>query len=138
LAEVQYDASAPNSSSGIPGEPRPSGSGQGAGEAAEPRASAAATQIPSAVQASGTTLMKGAQDMTQEWAMQAQAVFQRNLDTVNALMRARSITEAMAIQDRFLRETFDSMLQGSRRLSELMVATTSDTMRGTAPSQPGR
>jgi|GEM_PF-6357509 len=96
-----------------------------------------ATRMASAAQASttaGTTIAQGAQDMTREWATQAQQVFQRNVDTLNALMQARTLGEAMTIQDRYLRESIDGMLQASRRLSEMMVATTGAAMRSAGAS----
>lgn len=76
----------------------------------------------------GTVIAHGLQDISREWLGQAQERLQKNLDGVNALLRARSPQDAIAVQSDLARDNLEALLQQSRRVSERIVAVADEAM----------
>jgi phasin family protein len=67
----------------------------------------------------GTVLAQGLQDITRAWLSITQDGVQRTLDGFNALARARSVQEFVTLQSDLVRDNFETMVNGSRRVAEL-------------------
>lgn len=76
----------------------------------------------------GTVLAHGFQDMSRELATRAQDRVQRNIDGVNRLMRARTPQDALVIQSDLVRGGLEDFIEGSRRVSELMLGVADEAM----------
>lgn len=85
----------------------------------------------------GTVLAHGFQDMSRELATRAQDRVQRNIDGVNRLMRARTPQDALVIQSDLVRGGLEDFIEGSRRVSELMLGVADEAMEkiGAQPQQ---
>lgn len=68
---------------------------------------------------SNTVLARGMQDLSEEWIGLAQERLQKNIDSLTALTRCRSLSELMEAQGAILRNNLTQMLENSRRLVAL-------------------
>ena len=64
-------------------------------------------------------LVHGMQDVSGEYLEMVQECMQKNLDGMNALMRCRSLPEALAAQGALLQENLELTVSNSRRLAEI-------------------
>jgi len=71
-----------------------------------------------AVTRCGTVLTQAFQDASRNWFALSQKQWQRNLDGVNKLARARSVQEFAAVQSELVRESLQHMVQDSRAITE--------------------
>ena len=71
-----------------------------------------------AVTRCGTVLTQAFQDASRSWFGLAQRQFQRNLEGMNKLMRAKSVQEFAAIQSELVRESLQHMVQDSKAITE--------------------
>jgi len=71
-----------------------------------------------AVTRCGTVLTQAFQDVSRSWFGLAQSQWQRNLDGVNKLTRAKSVQEFAAIQSELARESLQHIVQDSRAITE--------------------
>lgn len=91
-----------------------------------------ATRNIQAVVDCSVVLANGFQNVSREWLEQAQDQLRKNLDGFNALMHARTPQDAIAAQSDLARRNLESLLEGSRRISELMVNMADQAMRRVA------
>ncbi|MEF2554588.1 phasin family protein, partial [Aurantimonas sp. A2-1-M11] len=70
---------------------------------------------------SGAVLASGYQDVSREWLAMSQALFQKNLDGLNAMMRCRSLPELIATQSSLVRDNMELTIENSRRIAKLSV-----------------
>jgi len=66
----------------------------------------------------GTVLTQAFQDTSRNWFELSQKQWQRNLDGLNKLTRARSVQEFAAVQSELVREILQHMVQDSRAITE--------------------
>ena len=66
----------------------------------------------------GTVITQAFQDTSRIWLSLSQKQWQRNLDGLNKLARAKSVQEYSAIQSELVREGLQSMVQDGKALSE--------------------
>lgn len=103
----------------------------------------AARNIQAVVDCSAV-LANGFQNVSREWLEQTQDQLQKNLDGFNALLRARTPQDAIAAQSDLARRNLESLLAGTRRISELMVAMADQAVdritssADSAEAKPGR
>ncbi|AWN43274.1 phasin family protein [Methylobacterium durans] len=71
-----------------------------------------------AVARCGTVLTQAFQDASRGWFGLAQNQWQRNLDGMNKLTRAKSVQEFAAIQSELARESLQHIVQDSRSITE--------------------
>jgi hypothetical protein len=71
-----------------------------------------------AVARCGTVLTQAFQDASRHWFELGQRQWQRNLDGVNKLTRAKSVQEFAAIQSELARESLQHIVQDSRAITE--------------------
>ena len=71
-----------------------------------------------AVTRCGTVLTQAFQDASRSWFGLAQRQFQRNLEGMNKLVRAKSLQEFSAIQSELARESLQHMVQDSKAITE--------------------
>jgi len=71
-----------------------------------------------AVARCGTVLTQAFQDASRSWFGLAQSQWQRNLDGLNKLTRAKSVQEFAAIQSELTRESLQHIVQDSRAITE--------------------
>ncbi|MER2266913.1 phasin family protein [Methylobacterium oxalidis] len=71
-----------------------------------------------AVARCGTVLTQAFQDASRGWFGLAQSQWQRNLDGLNKLTRAKSVQEFAAIQSELARESLQHIVQDSRSITE--------------------
>jgi len=71
-----------------------------------------------AVTRCGTVLTQAFQDTSRNWFGLAQKQWQRNLDGMNKLVRAKSLQEFTAIQSELVREGLQNMVQDSKAITE--------------------
>src|SRR3954465_1674948 len=71
-----------------------------------------------AVTRCGTVLTQAFQDASRSWFGLAQKQWQRNLDGMNKLVRAKSLQEFAAIQSELLREGLQHMVQDGKAITE--------------------
>ncbi|WP_336492447.1 phasin family protein [Methylobacterium nigriterrae] len=71
-----------------------------------------------AVARCGTVLTQAFQDASRHWFELGQRQWQRNLDGVNKLTRAKSVQEFAAIQSELARESLQHIVQDSRSITE--------------------
>jgi len=69
----------------------------------------------------GTVLTQAFQDTSRNWFALSQNQWQRNLDGLNKLTRARSVQEFAAVQSELAREGLQQMVQDSRAIAETSV-----------------
>ncbi|RDI61152.1 phasin family protein [Microvirga subterranea] len=78
-----------------------------------------ATRNLQALAQSNTVLARGMQDVSEEWIGLAQERLQKNIDSLSALTRCRSLAELMEAQGAMLRNNLTQMLENSRRIVAL-------------------
>jgi len=71
-----------------------------------------------AVSRCGTVLTQAFQDASRRWIDLSQRQWQRNLDGLNRLTRARSVQEFATIQSELAREGLQQMVEDSRAIAE--------------------
>ncbi|MDR7036690.1 hypothetical protein J2X36_001431 [Methylobacterium sp. BE186] len=71
-----------------------------------------------AVARCGTVLTQAFQDASRSWFGLAQSQWQRNLEGLNKLTRAKSVQEFAAIQSELARENLQHIVQDSRAITE--------------------
>jgi hypothetical protein len=71
-----------------------------------------------AVTRCGTVLTQAFQDTSRNWFELSQKQWQRNLDGLNKLARARSVQEFVAVQSELVRESLQHIVQDSRAITE--------------------
>src|SRR3954466_15682793 len=71
-----------------------------------------------AVARCGTVLTQAFQDASRSWFGLAQSQWQRSLDGLNKLTRAKSVQEFAAIQSELARESLQHIVQDSRAITE--------------------
>ncbi|AWN44465.1 phasin family protein [Methylobacterium durans] len=71
-----------------------------------------------AVTRCGTVLTQAFQDASRGWFGLAQSQWQRNLEGLNRLTRAKSVQEFAAIQSELARESLQHVVQDSRAITE--------------------
>jgi hypothetical protein len=74
-----------------------------------------------AVTRCGTVLTQAIQDASRSWFELSQKQWQRNLDGLNKLTRAKSVQEFTAIQSELAREGLQHMVQDSKVIAEASV-----------------
>jgi hypothetical protein len=92
-----------------------------------------------AVTRCGTVLTQAFQDASRSWFGLAQSQWQRNLDGVNKLTRAKSVQEFAAIQSELARESLQHIVQDSRAITETStraVEEASKTFSSVGPQSP--
>lgn len=72
-----------------------------------------------AIAESGTVLTRGMQDVSQEWLGLAQERLQKNIDSLTALTRCRTMAELLEAQGALVRNNLAQILENSRRIVEL-------------------
>ncbi|AWN40087.1 phasin family protein [Methylobacterium durans] len=82
-----------------------------------------------AVTRCGTVLTQAFQDASRGWFGLAQSQWQRNLDGVNKLARAKSIQEFAAIQSELARESLQHIVQDSRSITESSTRTVEEASK---------
>jgi hypothetical protein len=76
----------------------------------------------------GTVLAHAFQDVSRELANRAQDRVQKNIDGMNRLMRCRSPQDAIVIQSDLVRGGLEDFIQGSKRVSELILGVADEAM----------
>jgi hypothetical protein len=92
-----------------------------------------------AVTRCSTVLTQAFQDASRSWFGLAQSQWQRNLDGVNKLTRAKSVQEFAAIQSELARESLQHIVQDSRAITETStraVEEASKTFSSVGPQSP--
>jgi hypothetical protein len=92
-----------------------------------------------AVTRCGTVLTQAFQDASRHWIELSQRQWQRNLDGLNKLTRAKSVQEFTAIQSELAREGLQHIVQDSRSIAETSVRAVeeaSKTFTNVAQSSP--
>jgi hypothetical protein len=74
----------------------------------------------------GSVLGDGMQAIAREWADYAQGAMQRQLDSVNELMRARNVQDVLGLQADRLRKEMELLLGTSAKVSERAARVTSE------------
>lgn len=77
---------------------------------------------------SGARLAKGMQDMGWEILQFGQQSLRLSLKTANDLMTCRSVEDMMQVQQDFLRESMDTIMQESARMIELSNSVATDAV----------
>src|SRR5918911_167173 len=90
------------------------------GERAEETAQQSARNVK-AIAECNAVLAQGFQDISREWASLTQDQLQKNLDGVNALLRARSWPDLVAAQSSLARDNLELLVTNTRRLAELSI-----------------
>lgn len=80
-----------------------------------------AQQNMQVVTQTGSVLASGYQDVSREWLAMSQAVFQKNMEGLNAMMRCRSLPELIAAQSSLVRDNVELTIESSRRIAKLSV-----------------
>jgi phasin family protein len=70
---------------------------------------------------SGTILAKGLEALGKEVAKYTQASIEKNLAATQTMMGARTLREAVDLQSNYARESFDSLVAETTKLTELSV-----------------
>lgn len=97
------------------------------GEEAE-GAAQQATRNMQAVAQRGRVLAHAYQDVARELLEHGRERLQKNLGGFNALMRARTPQDIIAVQSVFVRDNLEDMLQESRHVSEIMLTSVDQAM----------
>jgi hypothetical protein len=71
-----------------------------------------------AVTRCGTVLTQAFQDTSRNWFELSQKQWQRNLDGLNKLARAKSVQEFVAVQSELVRESLQHIVEDSRAITE--------------------
>jgi hypothetical protein len=88
----------------------------------------ASQNLRAAAQAS-TALARGLQDISREAFELSQRRWQRNLDSLNALARCRSLQDLVAVQSSLIRDNLEQTLENSRRMAELTLQMADEASR---------
>jgi hypothetical protein len=67
---------------------------------------------------SGAVLVRGMQDVSFEWLTLSQNRFRKNIDALTQLARCRSLPDFVAVQSELMRDHWQQMIEGSRRIAE--------------------
>jgi phasin family protein len=78
---------------------------------------------------SGTILAGGMQNVSRELVDFMHNRMEQNMEHVEALMRARTIQDAIAAQSNLLRDNLERFLHTTRRISEISTQTADEAMR---------
>lgn len=79
-----------------------------------------------AVSRCGTVLTQAIQDASRGWFELGQKQWQRNLDGMTKLSRAKSVQEFTAIQSDLMRESLQNMVQDSKSITETSLRATDE------------
>jgi len=88
-----------------------------------------------AVARCGTVLTQAFQDASRNWFGLAQSQWQRNLDGLNKLARARSVQEFAAVQSELVRESLQHMVQDSRAITETSARAVEEASKAFSAAQ---
>jgi len=78
---------------------------------------------------SGTVLIRGLQEVSREVVSRSQQRLQRNLDSLQALARCRSMTDFVEVQISLLRDNLEQTVENSRRFAELTLQMTDEATK---------
>ena len=92
-----------------------------------------ASENMQAVAQSHTVLVRGFQEVSQEWFGMTQNRVQKNLDGLNALAACRSVQDFVAIQSTLLRDGMQLMIENGRGIAELSMRVADKAARTIAP-----
>jgi hypothetical protein len=82
-----------------------------------------------AVAQSSTALARGLQEVSREVVTRSQQRLQRNLDSLQALARCRSMSDFVEVQSSLLRDNLEQMVENSRRIAELTLQMTDEATK---------
>jgi len=82
-----------------------------------------------AVAQSSTALARGLQEVSREVVARSQQRLQRNLDSLQALARCRSMSDFVEVQSSLLRDNLEQMVENSRRIAELTLQMTDEATK---------
>jgi hypothetical protein len=88
-----------------------------------------------AVARCGTVLTQAFQDASRSWFGLAQSQWQRNLDGLNKLTRAKSVQEFAAIQSELARESLQHIVQDSRAITETSARAVEEASKAFSAAQ---
>ncbi|GEP07784.1 phasin family protein [Methylobacterium oxalidis] len=88
-----------------------------------------------AVTRCGTVLTQAFQDASRGWFGLAQSQWQRNLDGLNRLTRAKSVQEFAAIQSELTRESLQHIVQDSRSITETSARAVEEASKAFSAAQ---
>lgn len=110
-------------------------------EAAVERQEAAAEDALAAFAEAQTALARGAEQIAVELAGMTRSGFAATADAAIALLGAKTFAEAVEINAGLARRSFDTMLEGSAKVSEIAVKSVADASRpllsGLGLQEPG-
>ena len=95
------------------------------GEQAEETAQQSSRNIK-AIAECNAVLARGFQDISREWASLTQDQLRKNLDAFNAVLRARSWPDLVAVQSSLARDNLELLVTNTRRLAELSIEVASE------------
>lgn len=78
----------------------------------------------------GSAVTDGWQSIVREWLAYGQGAFQRNMDGVNEMMRARTFEDFVSAQNERLRAEMELLLDSSARVSEITARIATDARQG--------
>src|SRR5215210_1979089 len=82
-----------------------------------------------AVSQASSVLMKGAQEVSQEWVNLAQDRLQTNMDSLNRLAGCRSVQDFVAVQNDLVRDTLQQVIDTNKRVAEVLVRIADEAAR---------
>ena len=82
-----------------------------------------------AVAQSSTALARGLREVSREVVARSQQRLQRNLDSLQALARCRSMSDFVEVQSSLLRDNLEQMVENSRRIAELTLQMTDEATK---------
>jgi len=82
-----------------------------------------------AVAQSSTALARGLQEVSREVVARSQQRLQRNLDSLQALARCRSMSDFVEVQSSLLRDNLEQTVENSRRIAELTLQMTDEATK---------
>jgi hypothetical protein len=88
-----------------------------------------------AVARCGTVLTQAFQDASRSWFGLAQSQWQRSLDGLNKLTRAKSVQEFAAIQSELARESLQHIVQDSRAITETSARAVEEASKAFSAAQ---
>ena len=68
-----------------------------------------------------SVLMRGFQEVSQDWLAMSRDCLQKNLEGLSVLGRCRSIPDILAVQTSLMRGNLELTIKNSRRIAELSV-----------------
>jgi hypothetical protein len=80
-------------------------------------------------------MVRGLQDLSQEFLRVMQGRLQQNFDAFAALTRCRSMSDFMAIQNELMRDRLQVTSEGARRLAEIASKVADEATQATASPQ---